>query len=131
MTHFVDHLQTIKRHAFDMAIIVDSKGEKAGAIIVRYTQGRIGYNHEIAVALYGDNDLHYENTKKGDQYDHDDLYRHLIDNGATAVYDENRLRFIDRGAEESPVNRYVDGVSRITEFASFKFDRKTYRIYWV
>ena len=50
--HFLDKVNRFTKQITDTAVIVDSKGEPCGKIIVRYTRGQFGTNSETGVIFH-------------------------------------------------------------------------------
>jgi len=127
--YFQDHLNTVKKQTFDMAIITDSKGKSAGKIVVRYTDAQIGYNNETGIVLYG-YDLSYSNTRKGSTYDQDSVF-HLLRGIGAKVYNHSGIEFCTYRDKKREGLINADSISRCTEFVAFKIGNSKFNIHWV
>ena len=127
--NFQDHLNTVKKQTFDMAIITDSKGKSSGKIVVRYTDSQIGYNNQTGIVLYR-YDLDYGTTRKGSTYDQDSVF-HLLRGIGAKVYNHSGVEFCTYGDKKREGKINADSISRCTEFVSFKIGRAKFTIHWV
>ena len=128
--HFIDRVNSMSRHAFDQAIITNSKGEPCGKIIVRYTDSQIGWNNETSIILNG-YPLDFGVTKRGSTYDHGSVF-HLLRGVGAKVYGWNGTRYIGY-EDKKPKTPYhmSDSTSNCRDFTSFKIGNKKFNILWV
>lgn len=124
-----DKINTLTRQSVSAAAIIDSKGNMAGKILVCFTNGLYGWNHEVSACLFGHDKLSFGKSRKGNCYDNPTtLYKLLRDAGLTA-YDWNgrKLGHYDDKRPHVP----VDSLSRFSDIRTIKHGRKSYRLEWV
>lgn len=139
MTHFIDHLNTVKKQTFDMAVITNSKGQKVGKIIIRYTDSQIGYNNETGIIFQtrGDdpNHLDFSNTIKNGSYNVCNGVYELLTGIGAKLYGRNGVKFhgyMTKFSKPVPENgQNVDSMSQPTEFEYFKIGNRRFNILWV
>lgn len=119
-SHIMDNYQQCKKQCFDTAFIVDSKGNKVGKIIIRYTKSGYGYNNETGVLFY-DAGLDFSNTEKGGVYNNMGVVKLLIESG---------VRCFDASGEQITLVN-CQQYSRPTQLNSLKIGGKKYRVWWV
>ena len=126
--HFLNKISRFAKHYTDTAVIVDSKGEPCGKIIVRYTRGQFGTNSETGV-IFHDNRIALDcsETAKRGPYDRSGVFDRLTGVGAK-VYDCGGRQFVDR---HGPNTRQAEGISSPSEFVSFRIGNRKYKILWV
>lgn len=125
-----DKFGTVSKQAYNAAVIVDSKGEKVGSILVRYTDSlNGGYNSQTSILFYKDGiTIGINDDRKGHSYDRSDVFYILSEKGA-ACFHRNGLKInTDYNDKESFT---ADGMSNVSELSKFKLNRKTYSIHWV
>ena len=130
--NFIDKYSKLSRQCFDTAVITNSKGDRVGKIIVRYTDSHIGYNNETGIMFHGAGvTLDFSNTVKGNSYDKSSVYEMLAGAGCR-VYGYGGLEFTDdRGKMNNDNTQRVESISRCDEFTSFKKGNAVFRILWV
>ena len=116
-SHFVSRYDAIGKQAISAAVIIDSKGEKCGKIIVRYTESRVGIDREIGVSF---DELDINSTNKSQNYHGADPLIYLVNSIGYRV-------FVEVGCSEVRVG---DGMSDFTSVRILKKRNKIYRVYW-
>lgn len=138
MTHFYDKATGMGNHAISSAAIIDSKGNYAGKVIIRYTPATrcalyaIGWAHEIGVSL-GDAGLDLGATLKGDTYDVPAALYEILNSANVKCYDWNDRRV---GSWGGKYNRHdhavdVDSMSDFNDIRTIKIGNKKYTLIWV
>lgn len=145
MTNFIDKFHKLSRQCVSAAVILDSKGVTRGRIVIRFTNGQIGFNHQLTV-LFLAAGLNYSTSSKGGSYDQPGtLFKHLNNTGRV-MYDNNSVKLYSDTGKVKMYNydkkqivgygskikdsRMYDSLSRFDEICYLKVGRKTYRIAW-
>ena len=51
-TCLIDKINTLSKQSVSAAAIIDSHGNLAGKVLVRFTHSYIGWNHEVEIIFY-------------------------------------------------------------------------------
>jgi len=126
--HFLNKIRRFAKHYTDTAVIVDSKGEPCGKIIVRYTRGQFGTNSETGI-IFHDNRVTLDcgTTAKRDPGDLSGVFDLLSGIGAR-VYDHGGRQF---HTSNKPNQARVSGISMPSSFVSFRIGNRKYKILWI
>lgn len=127
MKHFIDNFSKVSNQTFDCGIILDSKGNSKGKIIVRYTKGLIGYNSETGIVFSG---LNFSVTKKAKGYDHVIGLFKLLDSISAKCLDWGKRELVSKYPIPED-KRDIRSFDRVTDIRYIKHNRKTYRIEWI
>lgn len=117
---FIDKVTDMGTHAVLSAVLTDLNGKRMGSIKIRFTKGRIGWNHELSVLITGHRYLNYPNTVKGDTYS---VPMTLVDHLAGFVCSCEDFY----GEEVTESSSTFEDVHSITDVNT----GTTYRVYWV
>ena len=137
MKHFQDHLAHVSSQTLNTAVIVDSKGEQRGSVIVRYTKSTDGYNNETGVCFYyGDYQLDYTKTIKGSRWMTGGLYELLSEHKGIKILDWHKREFYTfnnkpKNRKEAAVMTGIDGISQPSEMRYIKIGNAVFSILWV
>ena len=126
-TVFNKYRRTMK-HGFNSAVIVDSKGNRAGTIIIRYTDSEWGQNAEVQLSLSHARE-HHNMSKKGDSYDRSSVFDLLTRLGAKC-YNHQGDQYHGR-PQQTGSGVSIHGISQESNLTSFKIGNKKFRILWV
>ena len=118
----------LMKHGFNSAVIVDSKGDQRGTVIIRYTDATYGHNSETQLSLSLPPE-HHNASKKSDSYDRSPLFYMLTELGAKC-YNHQGDQYNDR-PQQTGDGISIHGVSRESDLVSFKIGNKKYRVLWV
>lgn len=125
--YLLDKINSMSRQSVSTAVIVDSKGDMAGKILVRFTDSQIGWNHEISATLWGfmdengNNLLSMNKSKKGNCYSNPFTLFKLFNDAGLKCYDYS----------ENPISaRRADSLSAFSSIAMIKHGNRKFRIYW-
>ncbi len=132
MNHFYDKATEMGQHAISCAAIIDSKGEFAGRVIVRYTAGIVGWNHEVGVLL-SDADLDMGATLKGDTYSSPATLYEIFNSANVKCFDWRGRRI---GSWVSKYNTHdhavdVGAMSGFSAIQAIKVGNKKFKLVWV
>jgi hypothetical protein len=129
MRHFYDIATGMQKHAISSAAIIDSKGEYAGKVIVRYTAGTIGWNHEVGV-LFSAADMDLNTTAKGDSYSNPAALYDLLNDAGAKCFDWLGKRLGSWGSKHS-YQIDVGSLSGFNNIRTIKLGNKKYTLIWV
>lgn len=126
MKYLIDKIDSLSRQSVSAAVIVDSKGNQAGKVLIRFTDSYIGWNHEVSAVIYG-SDLNMRTSSKGGTYDKPGtLYKMFKDAGFKCfTHNDNR---IGDYSDKHPV--CYDSLSVFNDIHYVKNGNTKYRIMW-
>ena len=127
-TVFNKYRRTMK-HGFNSAVIVDSKGDQRGTVIIRYTDATYGHNSETQLSLSLPPE-HHNASKKSDSYDRSSLFYMLTELGAKC-YNWQGDQYHASAQKTGRPGVSIHGVSRESDLVSFKIGNKKFRVLWV
>ena len=119
MKHFIDKVKTVSNQCTDNAIILDSKAKRVGSVVIRYTNAQIGCNNEIGVIF--DDLIDFSTTKKGNTYDHMNLFYIFHDLG---------IKCFD-GCGNQINEKNQGSYSRNNELVKLKMGNKIFNLEWI
>ncbi len=117
--HYQDKVNTVSRQTLSAAVILNSKGHLCGKIIVRFTDARIGYSHEVGVVMDKLN-MDYDDNKKGGVYDTPKTLISMI--AAAGGKPMAHGKIINKA--------HFDVFSRFDEIDGIKVGRNKFKILW-
>ncbi len=119
---------SIMKQGFDSAIIVDSKGNSHGYVLVRYTDSHYGRNAETQLNFHQSRD-HYNLSKKCDSYNRSSVFDLLTEIGAKC-FNHQGDQYHDR-PQQTGRGISIHGVSQVSDLTSFKIGNRKYRMHWL
>ena len=130
--HFLDKVSSMSRQTIEAGIITGTDGVPVGRIIIRYTDSKIGWNHEASIwfnDLYNDKApcTNFMHTVKGDTYDvGNTTFWLLCDKLEATLVHRDWSKNKDEGYKSYDPNR----IAAFKSIDYFKIGGKTYRIDW-
>ncbi len=124
---------SIMMQGFESAIIVNSKGDPAGQILVRYTKSDVGCNSETEVSFHSPFEkfsISPRDAEKRGAYDRSAVFDILTEHGARC-YDWNGSQFLAGNPRDTTKYRRIDEISRFSDLTSFKIGNRVYRLLWI
>lgn len=133
MKNLLEKLDKVSNQTFDAAIIIDSKGQPLGKVLVRYTTGSGGYSNETGVLLNHKRiHLDFNKSMKGDWYEKASLY-HLLAEVGCKVLDHSKREFYYGAISDAKKDtmRNVNSMSTCTDFKYIKKGNTIFTINWI
>jgi hypothetical protein len=131
MKYLIDKISSMTKQSVSAAAIVDSNGNMAGKVLVRFTDSQIGWNHEVSAVIYDSEGmvaLNMRNSRKGGTYDKPLSLYALFDDAGFVPFTHND-RSIGSYDNKRDVN--VDSLSTFSDIAYVKKGNKRYSLMWV
>lgn len=122
--HMMDYMNSVHTQTFSAAAVVDSRGNHVGNVVIRFTDAQIGYNHSIAVLMFGDpaSDLDLGTVKKGSTYDQPQTLVSLLSKDGYQCLD-----YYGNHVDENQAKT----LGNFSDIHGIKRGNKMFRIYWV
>jgi len=127
MKHFFNRANGMSKHAISTAAIIDSDGNLAGKIVIRFTDSQVGWNHEAGVLFYPA-DIDFSDSRKGSTYSQPDTLYYVFREAGIKCFDWQGRRFGDYSDRHDVM---IDSQSRFNDIATIKHGRKKYRLLWI
>jgi len=116
MKHFIDKINSMSKQSVSAAVVMHGDKE-AGKILVRWTDSQIGWNVELSAAMYGENEVGFKTTTKGNTYS----------NVMTLVNHFKQFGIVPLDWGKKPMD---ESHSQITDCRYLKEGRKTFKVLW-
>jgi len=126
--NLLDQANHISRQTFSAAVIVDSEGNQAGKVVVRFTPSQIGYNNQVGV-IFHPADLSFSKTIKGNSYSAPTTLVRLLNQAGVTCCDWGGTEIV-AGHKASEGQVSSESLSRFDDVASIKHGRKQYSVLW-
>lgn len=131
--HFIDKINSLSRQSISAAAIVDSDGDMAGKVLIRFTDSQYGWNHEVGVTMWrqadnGRQSLDFGRSSKGGTYNRPGtLYFMLREAGFRCFMHGGK----EIGDYENKTGCNYDSLSSFSDIAFIKQGNRKFRLLWI
>ena len=128
MTCLIDKINTLSKQSVSAAAIIDSNGNLAGKVLVRFTHSYIGWNHEVVAFLFNHDNMRANDSLKGGTYDTPATLYKIFHAAGLECLDWHK-RTIGGYSNKQEIN--VDSLSGFNDIRYIKQGNKLFTLNWV